>query len=76
MFSTSFHEEEKIWSGIQRQIIFNPKVSIGDSLLWALNRNHNKIIQVIGFRKNLFFLSNRKFSIKIGFIFAIIKDKS
>ena len=41
-----FDEVNKIWSGKPAEQVFNPNVSLGQVILWSLQRNPNKIGQV------------------------------
>lgn len=44
-----FDEVNKIWSGAPAVQIFNPKASVGQVVLWSLQRNPNKVGQVRNF---------------------------
>ena len=44
-----FDEVNKIWSGSPAVQIFNPNASLGQVILWSLQRNPNKIGQVRNF---------------------------
>lgn len=41
-----FDEDDKLWSGPKTPTVFNPNISLGHSLLWCMNNNPKKIIQV------------------------------
>lgn len=55
---TNFNEEEKIWSAAHTPTIFNPKNSLGYVILWSMERNASKIIQVklFKFAKNIWLI--------------------
>lgn len=46
MFQTNFNSANKLWSGKKCSPIYNPKASIGQIVLDALNRNPEKVVQV------------------------------
>lgn len=46
MFRTTFDSANKVWSGKSIAPVFNPNVSVGQVVLWMLQRNPNKYSQV------------------------------
>lgn len=46
MFRSSFDSENNTWSGRDVKPPFNPNISIGQAVLWILEKNPNKIAQV------------------------------
>lgn len=46
-FDTNYDEEENIWKGKEIPPIFNPNISLGQIILWKLERNRYKVGQVI-----------------------------
>lgn len=46
MYRTEFDVENKIWSGNVIASLYNPNISVGQVLLWMLQRNPTKIAQV------------------------------
>lgn len=47
MASIYFDEDNKLWSALDTPIVMNPKISLGHAILWTLDKNPNKILQVI-----------------------------
>lgn len=46
MHSTRFDSATMLWSGAKSNPVFNPNVSIGQAILWTLEKDPNKIAQV------------------------------
>ncbi|XP_055296968.1 probable 4-coumarate--CoA ligase 3 [Sitodiplosis mosellana] len=46
MSATYFDADTKVWSGFYSPIVFNPKISLGHAILWTLDKNPHKILQI------------------------------
>lgn len=46
MTTNKFDEDEKLWTSEYSPLIFDPRLSLAYPILWTLEKNPNKIIQV------------------------------
>lgn len=46
MSNSHFDEEQKLWTAKYSPLVFDPRLSLGYPILWSLEKNPNKIIQV------------------------------
>lgn len=46
MYGNHFDEENKLWSSKYSPLVFDPRLSLGFPILWSLEKNPHKVIQV------------------------------
>lgn len=56
MWKVNFNSETKVWSGPNLPSLFGSQLSVGQLVLWLLDRNPSKIAQVCILKPEGFFI--------------------